>query len=186
MGLALRQARDTLADRDPGLATGEPGFYLQFDIPVADRDAVDALESKRSAIELVAVRPPSVGDEIVSATVFVPERSAEFYARKIEEYRDEDTRWGKPKHEALIARIETVRLGLVQALFTDARNTYPPRDREVWWEVWLRDGRLDEFRPIASELSLPLKEHTLNFPERDVVLLLADEAAVSAGAIIPH
>ena len=84
MSLALRQAREPLADRDPGIATGEPGFYLQFDIPVAERDAVDALESKRSAIELVAVRPPADGDEIISATVFVPERSAEFYVRKIE------------------------------------------------------------------------------------------------------
>ena len=176
MGLALRQARETLADRDPEIATGQPGFYLQFDIPVAERDAVEALESKRSAIELVAVRPPAEGDETVSATVFVPERSADFYARKIEEYRDEETRWGKPKHEALIARIETVRLGLVQALFTDALETYPPSDRQVWWEVWLRDGRLDEFRPVASALDLQLKEHTLSFPERDVVLLLADEA----------
>lgn len=105
MGLALRQARETLADRDPEIATGQPGFYLQFDIPVAERDAVEALESKRSAIELVAVRPPAEGDETVSATVFVPERSADFYAHKIEEYRDEETRWGKPKHEALIARI---------------------------------------------------------------------------------
>lgn len=179
MGLALRQAREMLADREAGIATGEPGFYLQFDIPVAERDAVEALESKRGAIELVAVRPPADGDDIVSATVFVPERSAEFYARKIEEYRDEETRWGKPKHEALIARIETVRLGLVQALFTDAVDTYPPSNRQVWWEVWLRDGRLDEFQPVASELGLQLKEHTLNFPERDVVLLLADEAALA-------
>lgn len=178
MGLALRQARATLADRDAAIATGQPGFYLQFDIPVAERDAVDALESKRGAIELVAVRPPAEGDEMVSATVFVPERSADFYARKIEEYRDEDTRWGKPKHEALVARIETVRLGLVRALFTDPVDTYPGRDRQVWWEVWLRDGRLDEFRVVASELGLELKEHVLNFPERDVVLLLADEAAL--------
>lgn len=179
MGQALQQARATLAERDPGITAGEPGFYLQFDIPVAERDAVEALESKRSAIELVAVRPPAEGDENVSATVFVPERSAEFYARKIEEYRDEETRWGKPKHEALIARIETVRLGLVQALFTDAVDTYPPRNRQVWWEVWLRDGRLDEFRAVATDLGLQLKEHTLNFPERDVLLLLADEAALA-------
>jgi hypothetical protein len=179
MGLALRQARENLAQRDMRIATGQPGFYLQFDIPVAQTEALDALENKPGAIELVAVRPPADGDQMVSATVFVPERSAEFYARKIEQYRDEETPSGKPRHERLIARIETVRLGLVKALFTDALESYPANNREVWWEVWLRDGRLDEFRPVASELGLQLKEHTLNFPERDVLLVLADEAALA-------
>jgi hypothetical protein len=179
MGLALRQAREKLADRDSTIATGEPGFYLQFDIPKAQTEALDALENKPKAIELVAVRPPAADDDFVSATVFIPARSAEFYAHKIEQYRDEETPSGKPKHERLIARIETVRLGLVQALFTDAVESYPASDRQVWWEVWLRDGRLDEFRPVASALGLELREHTLTFPERDVVLLLADEAALA-------
>ncbi len=179
MGLALRQAREKLNERNATIATGEPGFYLQFDIPKAQTEALDALENKPKAIELVAVRPPAADDDFVSATVFIPERSAEFFANKIEQYRDEETPSGKPKHERLIARIQTVRLGLVQALFTDALDTYPPSNRQVWWEVWLRDGRLDEFRPVASALGLQLKEHTLTFPERDVVLLLADEAALA-------
>jgi hypothetical protein len=179
MDLALRQARETLAGRETGIALGEPGFYLQFEIPATQIEALDALENKPSAIELVAVRPPADGDQMVSATVFVPERSAEFYARKIEQYRDEETPSGKPRHERLIARIETVRLGLVQSLFTDAVATYPPSNRKVWWEVWLRDGHFEEFSHVVSRLRLRLKEQALNFPERHVVLLLADEAALS-------
>jgi hypothetical protein len=179
MGLALRQAREHLAGRDARIATGEPGFYLQFDIPATHIEALDGLENKPRAIELVAVRPPADGDQVVSATVFVPERSAEFYSRKIEQYRDEETSSGKPRHERLIARIQTVRLGLIQALFTDPIESYPAADRQVWWEVWLRDGRLDEFRPVASKLGLQVKEHTLSFPERDVVLLLANEGALA-------
>lgn len=179
MGVALRQARETLEERDPAIAAGESGFYLQFDIPAAQTEALDALENKPSAIELVAVRPPADGDQMVSATVFVPERSAEFYTRKIEQYRDEETPSGKPKHERLIARIETVRLGLVPSLFTDPVMTYPASGRQVWWEVWLRDGRLAEFRHVAAQLRLRTKEHTLNFPERDVVLLFSDEAALT-------
>jgi hypothetical protein len=53
-----------------------------------------------------AVQPPSEGDETFSATVFVPEASVDFFDRRIEAYRDEDTKSGKPKNEALVARIE--------------------------------------------------------------------------------
>ena len=179
MGRALAQARHRLAARDDSVAEGERGFYLQFEFPVAERAAVEGLENKPKAIELVAVRPPADGDELVSATVFVPERAAEFFTRKIEAYRDEETPTGRPKNEALIARIETVRLGAVQALFTDDIELYPAAGRPAWWEVWLRDDRLEAFRRVAARMSVTLKEHTINFPERDVVLALADEAVMT-------
>ena len=179
MGQALAQARQRLVGRDDAIAEGERGFYLQFEIPVAERAAVEGLESKRGAIELVAVKPPAEGDQSVSATVFVPERSADFFTQKIEAYRDEDTRWGKPKNEALIARIETVRLGAVWALFTDDMELYPEAGRPAWWEVWLRDDRLEAFRRVAARMNVALKERTINFPERDVVLALADEAVMT-------
>lgn len=179
MGRALAQARRLLAARDDAVAEGERGFYLQFEIPVAERAAVDGLESKRGAIELVAVKSPSEDDVSISATVFVPERSADFFSQKIEAYRNEDTRWGKPKNEALIARIETVRLGALRALFTDDMELYPAADRSTWWEVWLRDDRLEAFRRVAARMNVALKEHAINFPERDVVLALADEAVMT-------
>src|SRR5580658_5532715 len=179
MGLALAQARQRLTTRDASVAEGERGFYLQFKIPVSERAAVEELESKRGAIELVAVKPLAEGDESVSATVFVPERSANFFTQKIEAYRDEDTRWGKPKNEALIARIETVRLGAVRALFTDDIELYPAAGLPAWWEVWLRDDRLEAFRRVAARMNVTLKEHAINFPERDVVLALADEAVMT-------
>ena len=125
MAQVLAEARQRLATRDDAVAEGERGFYLQFELPIAERAAVEGLENKPKAIELVAVRPPAEGDESVSATVFVPERSADFFTRKIEAYRDEETRTGRPKNEALIARIETVHLGAVRSLFTDDIDLFP-------------------------------------------------------------
>ena len=179
VGNAIAQARRTLAGRDEALAEGERGFYLEFEIPVAERAAVEGLENKPKAIELVAVRPPAEGDELITATVFVPERSADFFARKIEAYRDEETRTGKPKNEALVARIEDVRLGAVRSLFTDDMALLPQAGRQAWWEVWLRDGRLETFRTVAERLNVAIKDHTISFPERDVVLALADEATMT-------
>lgn len=49
---ALAAGRVRIAARDPQIAEGEPGLYLQFDLPIAHRDAVEALENKPKAIRL--------------------------------------------------------------------------------------------------------------------------------------
>jgi hypothetical protein len=175
VGTAVAAARQTLAARDEAVAEGERGFYLEFEIPAAERAAVEGLENKPAAIELVAVRPLADGEEMVTATVFVPERSAEFFSRKITAYRDENTRTGRPKNEALVARIEDIRLAVVRSLFTDDLALFPPAGRQAWWEVWIRDGRAETFRHVAQRFNVALKEHTISFPERDVVLALATE-----------
>ena len=179
MSRALRQAREELSSRENDMAEGERGFYLQFEIPAAERAALDGLENRPKAIELVAVRTPVEGETVLSATVYVPERSADFFAQRIEAYQTQDTPAGRPKNEGLIARINTVRLGGLRSLFTDSQDLYPPPGNVSWWEVWLRDDRLDAFRRVASRLNIVLKPHTITFPERDVVLALADEAALA-------
>jgi hypothetical protein len=132
------------------------------------------LENRVKKIELVAVRPPAEGDEYVTATVFVPEAVADYYTGKIEQYRDELTPNGQPRNQNLVARIEDVRLAAVRSLFTDEAGLFPPAGHASWWEVWIRDGRLANFRAIATRLNIALKDHLVSFPERDVVLALAD------------
>lgn len=175
---AVAQARVHIAAREEGIAEGIPGFYLQFDIPVDHQVAIDSLENKPKAIELVAVRPPAQGDETLSATVFVPNASADFFDKRIEAYRGEETKAGTPKNQALIARIEDVRLGAARALFTDEVALFPAVGVPTWWEVWLRDGRLATFKIVAARLNVATKAHTISFPERDVILALSDEATI--------
>ncbi|WP_366938646.1 S8 family peptidase [Bradyrhizobium sp.] len=175
---AIVAARHRMAAREIGIAEGQPGFYLEFDIPTTERAAIEGLENKKSAIELVAVRPPAEGEELVTASVFVPESATEFFANKIEAYRTQDTRSGKPKYQALVARIEGIRLGVARSLFTDEIALFPATNRPTWWEVWLRDDRLAEFHTVADRLNVRTKSHTISFPERDVILALADEAAM--------
>ena len=176
---AMAQARRTMASRDEAVAEGEHGFYLEFDLPEAERSFADRLESRRSAIELVAVRPPSMGEGMAHATVFVPERSAGFFSAKIEAYATLTTPKGKPKNEALVARIEDVRVAAVRSLFTDDPALFPSDGRRTWWEVWLRERRLEPFYRVATRLDVIVKDHLIVFPERDVVLALADEATLA-------
>jgi len=110
--------------------------------------------------------------------VFVPERAADFFDKRIEAYRDEETKSGKPKNEALIARIDNVQLAAARSLFTDEEASFPAAGVPTWWEVWLRDGRLATFKTVADRLNIATKTHTISFPERDVILALADLATM--------
>lgn len=175
---AIEQARVRIAAREEEVAEGAPGFYLQFELPIEHQDTVDSLENKPNAIELVAVRPAAEGEHTISATVFVPEKAADFFDKRIEAYRDEETKTGRPKHEALIARIDNVQLAAAQSLFTDDLKLFPAAGVPTWWEVWLRDGRLPTFRIVAARLNVATKPHTISFPERDVILALSDLATM--------
>src|SRR5260221_12524994 len=175
---AIASAREQIANRQRDVAEGGAGFYLQFDIPAGHQTALDSLENKPKAIELVAVRPSGEGDDTISATVFVPEASADFYEKRIEAYRGERNKSGKPKNENLIARIDDVRLGTARSLFTDDMTLFPRRDQPIWWEIWLRDGRLQTFQTVSERLNVVTRAHTISFPERDVVLALGDEATI--------
>jgi hypothetical protein len=181
---AIEQARAQIAAREEGVAEGTPGFYLQFELPIDHQHVVDSLENKTKAIELVAVQPPAPGDGTISATVFVPERAADFFDKRIEAYRSEQTKSGKPKNEALIARIDNVQLATARALFTDDATCFPVDGVPTWWEVWLREDRLAAFQTIAERLNVTRKPHTISFPERDVVLALAD--VVTMERLIQH
>jgi hypothetical protein len=116
--------------------------------------------------------------------VFVPEAAADFFNKRVEAYRDEDTRKGRPKHEALIARIDSVQLATVRSLFTDDAELFPAAGAPTWWEVWLRDGRLATFKNVAARLNVVTKAHTISFPERDVILARCDLATMQG--LIQH
>lgn len=172
---AIAQGRAHVAQRETGPEAGEPGFYLEFAITPGEREALEKLENRPRGIELVAVRrgTPKEGRDRFTATVFVPERSADYYLGRVEEYRTSETQTGRPRHEALVARLEAARVGEVRSLFTDQSATFPQPEQEVWWEVWLRSGRREHFDAAAVQMEVPLREHVLVFPEREVVLARA-------------
>ncbi|TIM18660.1 MAG: hypothetical protein E5Y69_33905, partial [Mesorhizobium sp.] len=82
---------------------------------------------------------------------------------------------GRPRNEALVSRIETVRLATARSLFTDDQGLFPENPVErVWWEVWLREGRREVFERLAQALNAQVKPHAVRFPEREVMLVLSD------------
>lgn len=180
LNVAVALAHERLAARDDDVAEGDRGFYLQFDVPADYQEALDSLEHRGKAIELVAVSHPAPGENTVSATVFVPEDDADYFTDKVTRYRDEQTPTGRPKNEKLVASVAAVRLAAVRALFTDPAEFFPQAgDRPMWWEIWTRSGRLGTLLAVAGRLNIPVAPHTVSFAERDVVLALANVPTLS-------
>ena len=180
---AIVKANQQLNTREPDIAVGEPGFYLEFQVQNSDKANIfENLANKPKKIELVSVKPSpkssSEQESFVQATVFVPEKAKEFFLQKIEQYRDKETRNGKPQNEPLIARVETLQIGTVQSLFTDEPSLFPESGQAIWWEVWLRREHSESFKEISRRLNLQLKPQQLSFPEREVLLLMANEQQI--------
>lgn len=179
VGLALAAARAQMATRDAGLAVGEPGFYLEIQLPGSERAGVDLLANRQQHMEVVAVREPERPGDSLHATVYVPTRAEDFYSRKIEAYRTTNTPTGRPRNEPLVSRIETVRLATARSLFTDEQRLFPEQVTErVWWEIWLRGGRREDFERVSQALNITVRPHAVRFPERQVVLALSDIATL--------
>lgn len=175
IGTALAAARQQMADRDAAIAAGTPGFYLEVELPGAERAGVDQLADRRQKMEVVAVREPAVPGGALLVSVFVPARAEEYYLKKVEAYRTRESPSGRPRNEALVSRIETVRLATARSLFTDDQGLFPENPVErVWWEVWLREGRREVFERLAQALNAQVKPHAVRFPEREVMLVLSD------------
>ncbi|MFM6003954.1 MAG: hypothetical protein ACKPA7_10535, partial [Sphaerospermopsis kisseleviana] len=118
--------------------------------------------------------------ETVLAAVFVPDMASEFFASKIKDYRDKDTQTGKPKHNSLIASLDSISLGTVRDLFTDNPLLFPANEHQkVWWEVWLRHGCADLFSQITQVLEIRTTGEVLRFLEREVVLALTNIETLS-------
>ncbi len=173
------------AQKAEGLDTGigillafesEPGFELKF----------ESLEFAPSGIELCAVK--RLPDNHMLATVFVPEGKLAFFLKRIEAYRDSDTRprrdgTTRPKNQDLVDSISHIKLAALEALWTDDPRLYPEADQAITWEVWLRRSNevdhLTRLREHAERFGLVVDENSIKFIDRTVVLVHGTAVALS-------
>lgn len=158
------------------LFESEPDFELKF----------ESLDVTRSGIELCAVR--RLPDGRMQATVFVPDGKLAYFLKRIEAYRDADTRPRKdgstrPKNEDLVASISNIRLAALEALWTDDLTLFPDANQAITWEVWLRrSGAIDHLARLnqhAERLGFTVGENTIHFVDRTVVLVHGTAAALA-------
>lgn len=174
---AMTAAAAQRTEREPDVLAGIPGVYLEFEIPAGSEEAAERLENRKKHIELVALRQASANSPAL-ATVFVPDAAADHFLKKVEQYRDENTLTGKPKNEALIARIQSVALAAVRSVYTDDPALFPAAAEPIWWEIWLRDGHAESFDGAVQHLEILAQSQKLVFPDREVRLIYGSEITI--------
>ncbi|MBW4040416.1 MAG: S8 family peptidase, partial [Acidobacteria bacterium] len=145
-------------------------------MPLGSEQFVQKLEDRGKQIELLSVSDRGAAGLL--AAVYVPTAAREHFIRKIEKYRDEVSKGGRPKNEALVARVDQVALGAFDTVFTDDVDEIPEAAQSVWWEVWLRTGERPTFESFTGRHAVTVSLETLTFPERDVVLAFGTRNAI--------
>ncbi|MEW5704947.1 MAG: S8 family peptidase [Pseudomonadota bacterium] len=183
---ARRQAEANREAVDISVHGAQPGLYVEFESPPGVDLKLESLEDRRRGIEVVAVRRVPVEPEAPPtqfATVFVPDGALRHFFDRFQQYTEETTRKGEPRHKDMVDRIAALRKATLRALWTDATEVYPDEAETIWWEVWLRrhDGsELQRLLEFAEQTGLDVGERRLGFDDRIVILVRGTIAQLSA------
>lgn len=182
---AKRQAEETRASVDISVYGAKPGLYISFESPQNIDLKLESLEAVRSGIELLSVKKVQLsqdGPEIQIATVFVPDGKVKHFLNRFQEYSEEKTKKGEPRHKDLIDRIANLRKATLQALWTEDREAFPDGSDPIWWEIWLRkhDGKeLERLLEFCEQVGLEVGDRQMGFEDRIVVLVHGTSSQLS-------
>lgn len=184
--IAPQAAARVQEQRNYGIDAGL-GIYLTFESEPNFDLKLESLDLASRGIQLCSVK--TLPDNTMQATVFVPDGMLELFLKRIEAYRDENTRprnpngTPKPKNQALVESISDIKLAALEALWTEESIPFPVRDQRLAWELWLRrDGDIDyleRLRHFAPDFGLTVSEEVITFVDRIVVLVTATAEQLS-------
>ena len=135
---ALRDALSTIRDQANASREGagivvegaSSGITVEFESPPGFDLKLQSLENKQKGIDLLNVRfATRDGDgPIQLATVFIPDGALKHFFDRFQQYADETTQKGEPRHKDLVDRIATLRKASLRALWTDTDDAFPAED----------------------------------------------------------
>jgi hypothetical protein len=120
---AIRKESEAARQATRIVVTGAPsGITVEFESPPRFDLKLQSLENKQKGIELLNVRYVSAdtGDPVQLATVFIPDGALKHFFDRFQQYAEERTRKGEPRHKDLVDRITKLRKATLRALWTDA------------------------------------------------------------------
>ncbi len=117
-------------------------------------------------------------NDVVYATVYVPNAKKELLFKKIERYASEDNdRSGRPQNAALLESISAIRKALEVESFWRDSITLIPTDEPQWCEVWLSSDQpvvVERFEALLEQHQIVFKQGKIRFPERTVKMVYAN------------
>ncbi|MBQ9162773.1 MAG: S8 family peptidase [Clostridia bacterium] len=155
------------------------GMYLEFSGAQNFDLATKSLENLSSGIRLLNVKSE---DDVIKATIYVPNGKENIFLKKIQAYAESSTSGDKLKNNDLISGIEDVKLAVLESFWVGNREHMPTEDTPVWCEIWLRYDSKTPRETVHASLAeqcsafeIELKEESITFPERIVVLVRANK-----------
>jgi hypothetical protein len=153
------------------------GICLEFSGQKEHELMLKSLENLSVGIRLQNVRIDAKND-IVRATVFIPNGKESFFINRIDKYA-QTANTEKPKHQNFINSIEKVKLAVVESFWTGKPEDMP-KEAPLWCEVWIQTDKDEEktntvFSDICARLQIPISSKSILFPERIVKLIQANE-----------
>lgn len=161
---------------------GGVGLQIQFQSQPGIALAFERLANDPQHIELLSIREEG---GYTYANVFVPDGKLAHFEKYVTSYLEEESKTGKPRHQALLDTIESIRAAGLRALWTDDPELLPKNlDEAFWWEVWLPDRGnpelvVEDFRKLASAVGCTVSPSRVDFPERTVVMMHGSERQFS-------
>jgi hypothetical protein len=189
----LQEAWTDAKNRQAVAHADRQGAYLEFVSEPGFDLYLKSLEARRSGIRLLNVKTEGIGaNEVTRATVYIPQSKSAFFIRKVAAYANEDNRpradgTTTPRNANLINSIGDVRAAILESSFWQDAPARIPRENKDWVEAWLNSEDLavfEAFRSLCAKLQIQLGQGKLSFPERTVVLILANRADLNA--LIEH
>ena len=167
------------------VAGAPSGITVEFESPPGFDLKIESLENKKKGIELLNARsmPAADGEQVQFATVFIPDGALKHFFDRFQQYAEETTEKGAPRHKDLVDRITALRKATLRALWTDTEESYPAEGEAMWWEVWLRrhDGEeLARLLDFAQQTNLAVSQRRLTFDDRIVILVKGTTIQLSA------
>lgn len=157
-----------------------PGIRMEF----------EKLADIRSKIEVLSVVER---EESFIANILVPTDKFEVLENKLTEYLDPDKdsrKTGLPKRSDLINAISSIRLSVIENIWTDNFELFPSSLEEVdWFEIWLpvRDDRttiISDFKKLCEQQQIIVSDSVLEFPERSIMLVNTSLEQLSRSALL--
>ena len=147
------------------------GSYLTFTSAAGFDLEVDSLENRPGKVVVLnSSRDEASG--VTTATVFVPEKKANFFSDKVQQYGDpaQKTKKGNPKNDKLVGSIEAVKKASVRDLWDGPDDGFPSA-LPTWCELWLDisvvgyvelEHRLES---ACHKIGIDFSDEKLMFPE---------------------
>lgn len=189
-----RAYRAAEREREARLAESLPardGIYIRIRSFAGHRLSYSKMELKRPNIRVLHFTESGEGEEKTEeAILFIPFGSVQQFLSRLEDYRRdvEQGRIDNASQKDLVEYIASIEEAVFDQFWQDPDDKKPAQNA-VWTEVWIwtddlttddgRSERLNGVRDVCRRLQIDVKEESLHFAERSVMMVHANEESLT-------